>query len=155
MPISNTRFVLLDSNILLRIASKDDPLNAVTAAALRKLRSQGMTLCICPQNMQEYRQVATRPEASNGYGWSSEVVADDITELEKEFTLIPETPGIYQEWRRIVEATRAIGRANFDARIVAVASVSNVSAILTFENKAFERYASIVPGLKIIDPTAL
>ena len=153
MPTSNQNLVLLDTNILLRLASVNDPLKSVSAATLRALRLQGMTLCVCPQNMQEYRQVATRPEASNGYGWTSEAVAGDLSELEKEFTLIPETPAIYPEWRRITEVTKATGRANFDARLVATASVSNISAVLSFESAAFARYAACVPGLVIIDPT--
>ena len=62
-----------------------------------------------------------------------------------------EVPDVYREWRRIVESVGVVGRANFDARIVAMASVTGIDAVLTFEANAFARYASQTRIL-ILDP---
>jgi predicted nucleic acid-binding protein len=147
--------VLFDTNILLRASASGGPLRQTTIDALATLDDHGVILHICPQNMQEYRQVATRPVTANGFGWLSADVETDISGFERRFHLIPETPAIYPAWRRIVAATGAEGRANFDARLVAVANVTGISAVLTFESAAFARYAAECPGLIIINPKNL
>lgn len=63
--------VLLDTNILLRPSVVGDPLGPLAIEAIDELEKSGAVIHICPQNMQEFRQVATRPIASNGLGWSS------------------------------------------------------------------------------------
>lgn len=76
MPMSEyPSTVLLDTNVLVRAVSLSDPLRALTISVIEKLDQAGTVLFICPQNMQEYRQVATRPLASNGFGKNSTEVA--------------------------------------------------------------------------------
>jgi predicted nucleic acid-binding protein len=105
--------------------------------------------------MQEYRQVATRPQASNGLGLSSAEAAAKMNRLETEFTLVPENPSIYTIWRQIVEASEAIGRANFDARLVAVAKLAGIQAVLSYEAGSFAKYAATVSGVSILHPQDL
>jgi len=143
---------LLDTNILVRAAVVGDPNRQLAIDAIGKLEQSGVFLFICPQNMQEFRQVATRPLASNGLGWSSDDTASILSQFEQRFTLLTETARIYPSWRRMVEATQAMGRANFDARLVAIAALAEIESVVTFEDRAFARYAAEAPGLKIVHP---
>ena len=119
-----------------------DPLRALTVSVIQKLDEAGSVLYICPQNMQEYRQVLTRPRTSNGLGLNSAEVASRMNRLEAEFTLVPESPAIYPLWHKIVETAQSVGRANFDARLVAVAKSAGIGAVLTYEAAAFAKYAA-------------
>jgi len=152
MSTTRSATALLDTNILVRASVVGDPDRQLAIDAIGKLEQAGVVLFICPQNMQEFRQVATRPSASNGLGWSSEDTASIISQFEQRYTLVTETARIYPTWRRIVEATQAMGRANFDARLVAIAELAEMESVVTFEARAFARYAAEAPGLKIVHP---
>jgi predicted nucleic acid-binding protein len=151
MPINAYNSVLLDTNILLRLVTAASPLHAVTAEALRRLLTNNITLYICPQNMHEFRQVATRPSTANGFGWTSPQTVNAMLRIEADFVLLPETPSIYPAWKHITETVEATGRANFDARLVAVAEVNRIDAVLTFEAAAFARYGAVA-SVSILDP---
>jgi len=134
---------LLDTSVLVRFTAPADPLHHQTVEALAKIAGENTILCICPQVMAEFRQVATRPEKSNGLGWDSDRAARAMDAFEREFSLLPEPHSTYIAWRRIVETVKAVGRANFDARIVAVAEAQHIEAVLTYEADAFARYGAI------------
>jgi predicted nucleic acid-binding protein len=150
MPNSPKAF-LLDTNVLLRFISQNDPLRQTTVDALAKLTSQSRQVFICPQNMVEFRQVATRSATANGLGLDSSKVAQLMTAIEGAFTLLPETPAIYPAWRALVETVQASGRANFDARIVAIAQVNGIPSVLTYEESSFSKYGNAL-GVAIVNP---
>jgi len=52
---------LCDSNILLRLVRRSDPMHSDSQTAYRTLRQRGEVLCIIPQNLIEFWAVATRP----------------------------------------------------------------------------------------------
>jgi predicted nucleic acid-binding protein len=147
------RAVLLDTNILLRGAVANDPLRQTALSTLHVLDQARTVVYICPQNMQEFRQVATRPAATNGLGWTSSDTANAKSAFEQRYTLVPETSLIYPAWRQIVEGSLAIGRTNFDARLVAVASTNSIAAILSFEARSFAKYLPFAANVRLIDPS--
>lgn len=55
---------LIDSNVLLRVANKFDPLNHIAQEAVTKLKSEGFNLYTTLQNFAEFRNVSTRLEVS-------------------------------------------------------------------------------------------
>jgi hypothetical protein len=61
---------LLDSNILLRISTSDDPLHAAISHALHALVGQGVRLCYTSQTLAEFWNASTRPLDKNGFGLS-------------------------------------------------------------------------------------
>ncbi|MEO7715502.1 MAG: PIN domain-containing protein [Capsulimonas sp.] len=134
MPIESSS-VLLDTNILVRLATPSDPKHTEVVNILAKMAAENTILNICPQNMGELRQVATRPTASNGLGWTSTQTALVMNAYERKFVLIPEPHAVYTIWRRIV----------------AVAEANRLDAILTYEAKAFVKYG-VASGLTILDP---
>jgi predicted nucleic acid-binding protein len=146
--------VLLDTNVLLRATVTGDPLRQCAIDAISVLEAAGTAIHVCAQNMTEFRQVATRPTTANGLGWSSHDVALMITGFEQRYSFTIESPGIYPAWRRIVEGCTATGRANFDARLVAVATAATLGGVLTFEAAAFARYVPFATGVAILDPNS-
>jgi predicted nucleic acid-binding protein len=62
--------ILIDTNVLARIAHKNHAHTPIAHAALRRLWSDGHELRIVPQVLYEYWSVATRPVAENGLGFS-------------------------------------------------------------------------------------
>jgi hypothetical protein len=58
----------------------------------------------CAQNIAEFWNVATRPVERNGLGLSSEEVLQEVGNIEKSLTLLPDIPAIYDAWKKIVAA---------------------------------------------------
>ena len=136
-------YVLSDSNILLRQAKPDHPQHQETEQALEVLRLRGDTLCVVPQNLVEFRAVATRPLSVNGLGMTQAEVKAELARIRQLFVLLEETPTIFAEWERLVDTYTSEGKQNHDARIVAAMNVHSITAILTFNADDFLRY----PGL--------
>lgn len=55
----------VDTNILLRSAEPNHPMHAETLAVLSSLRSGGHSLCVFPQHVIEFWNVATWPAEKN------------------------------------------------------------------------------------------
>ena len=83
--------ILVDTNILLRIAHKNHPHTAVAATAIQRLLGESHELRVVPQVLYEYWAVATRPVDQNGLGFSTEIVNSDITLLLTRVQLICKT----------------------------------------------------------------
>ena len=82
--------VLVDTNVLLRLADDNHAMHAAAAHAVEVVR-RTMTLCIFPQNMYEFWVVATRPLKDNGLGYSQDEALTTIDSLETFYRLLPET----------------------------------------------------------------
>src|SRR3712207_6405724 len=96
---------LVDTNILLRLQQRHDPQYAAVRRAVRDLRAGGSELCYTPQNVTEFWNVGTRPTAARG-GLGLTIAETDrrVKLIERIFTLLPDTPAIYPEWRSLVVA---------------------------------------------------
>jgi len=142
----------LDANILLRLAQKQHPLYPVSRSAVQKLNSEGETLCYLPQNVVEFWNVLTRPTSARGGFGLTPAQADRRTRmLERIFTLLPDTPGVHNEWRRLVVEVGVSGVQVHDARIAACLRVHGVTRLLTFNAKDFARYS----GFVAVDPAQI
>jgi hypothetical protein len=67
--------ILLDTNVLTRMARSTDPQSGVARAAIKALRQRSEQLILVPQNIYEFWVVATRPPGvpptgRNGLGMS-------------------------------------------------------------------------------------
>ena len=99
---------LLDTNILTRSVYPADPQHQLAVDAVASLRQKNEQLHIAPQNVYELWVVCTRPVAQNGLGMTSVQVDAEITQLERLFALLNDTPDIFPEWRRIEVAVDGI-----------------------------------------------
>ena len=58
--------LLIDTNILVRRINRHDPQYRDVRHALEEIARRGDRICITPQNMTEFWNVATRPANKNG-----------------------------------------------------------------------------------------
>lgn len=135
--------VLVDTNILLRSAQPDHPLCHQATHATSKLLREKAAVFFCSQNIAEFWNVATRPAAKNGLGFSLSEVQREIGGIENLLTLLPDIPAIYPIWKQLVRDHGVQGVKVYDARLVAVMSVYAVDSILTFNVADFKRYGNI------------
>src|SRR5690349_1390361 len=100
---------LLDTNIPGRLANAGDAKYVVAARAVTALHRRGEVLHVTPQNLIEFRALATRPVAANGLGLAAVDVESKIADFEAEFPLLPDTPAIYPAWKAVVQALGVLG----------------------------------------------
>jgi predicted nucleic acid-binding protein len=129
---------------------RSHPLHSVARRAIRKLRANGDTLRIIAQNCIEFWNVATRAVTKNGFGLTPADTDRLLRPIERLFPLLPDSPAIYTEWRRLVVAFGVSGVQVHDARLVAAMNVHSVTHILTFNTADFVRYAT--EGVIAVDP---
>jgi hypothetical protein len=96
------------------------------------LRKRQETLCIAPQNVVEYWEVATWPVEKNGLGMDLATVTKKVADLRQLFTLLPYTSQVLETWQRIVIAQGVLGKQVHDAHLVAMMQVHSIMSILTF-----------------------
>jgi predicted nucleic acid-binding protein len=134
---------LVDTNILLRIARRDDPDHAIVDAALATLAEARCVLHYTHQNIAEFWNVATRPVDRNGFGLTVTDVDREIRVIEKGMVLLPDSEAVYYEWRRLVVAHAVSGVKVHDARLAAAMRVHGVTRLLTLNVDDFKRYTHI------------
>lgn len=134
-----------DTNVLLRALQRDNTrLRAAARNALKTLYRRGDSVCVFPQNLIELWNVSTRPLNVNGLGLSLQESERNVARCESFFTLLPETPAIFKEWKRLATTYAVSGLKVHDARLVAAMNVHDVKTILTFDVDDFRRYQFIV-----------
>ncbi|MFO5494689.1 MAG: type II toxin-antitoxin system VapC family toxin [Cuspidothrix sp.] len=144
---------LVDTNILLRLVQRNDPLNPVIRNVVRKLRNNGNILLITPQNCAEFWNVATRPATKNGFGLTPKDADRQLRLIERIFPLLSDIPPVYPEWRRLVVKFGVSGVQVHDARLAATMKANNITYILTFNTGDFIRYTS--EGIIAINPNTV
>ena len=143
---------LLDTSILVRLANSSDPKYPTADRAVVELHRRGETLHIAPQNLVEFRNVATRPLVANGLGLAGTAAEAKAAVFEAAFPLLEETPQIFPTWKALVAAAGVIGKQVHDARLVAICQVYGVEQVMTFNTTHFSTLAAAVAGFTIIDP---
>ena len=78
---------LADTNLLLRLADPESKQHPVATQALARLLGQGDEVYVTPQNFIEFWAVATRPVEANGFGWTSERTAKEVSDLQDRFPM--------------------------------------------------------------------
>lgn len=143
--------VLIDTNVLCRLAAKDHALHGVATHAVSTLRGNGHELCIVPQVLYEYWVVATRPASHNGLNLTPASASTAIDLWCDLFTLFRDERGIFGRWRELVQHHSVSGKGAHDARLVAAMQRHGLTQLLTFNIADFQRYQDIEP----LDPMAV
>jgi predicted nucleic acid-binding protein len=135
---------LLDSNILLRLFHRSDPQHTLVRQALRTLWKRGDRFCYTSQILGEFWNVCTRPGAARGGFGLSVAETDRRTRLiERLYLLLPDTPTVHAEWRRLLVLHAVTGVQVHDTRIAATMSAHGVTHLLTFIGGDFVRFADV------------
>ena len=97
--------VLVDTNVLLRVAVPSHQLSSTAVEALRQLRTNGHDLFVVPQNVYEFWTAATRTTDYNGLGLSTDDTERVINEFFAVVRLLRDERAIYQpcgRWNTVV-----------------------------------------------------
>jgi predicted nucleic acid-binding protein len=143
--------ILVDTNVLARLAHKSHPHTAAANAAIHQLWADGHELRIVPQVLYEYWSVATRPIEQNGLGFATDVVDADIQQFSRVFSVLRDERGILEPWRTIAAAHNVQGKQAHDVRLVAAMQRHALTHLLTFNVADFQRYA----GVELLDPQSV
>ena len=134
---------LIDTNILIRLAKRNDPDRPLALKALRELKSQNEDLCYTTQVMVEFWNVCTRPlTARGGLGLTLDATERKAKLIEKRFRLLPESLATHQEWRQLVKLHNVKGVQVHDTMLAAVMNVYGITHLLTFNKPDFKRFGS-------------
>ena len=87
--------------------------------SVARLLTTGQPVYFTLQNIAEFWNVATRPVANNGLGFSAALTFSEVGKIEQALTLLPESPAIYGEWKRLVVQHNVLGSKVHDTRLVA------------------------------------
>ena len=135
--------VLVDTNIVTRLAQPNHPHHISALTALDQLKARGVGPCIAAQNLYEFWVVCTRPTNQNGFGFTPSLAQAELQRIHTLFPILPETPAVYPEWERLVARYDVKGKNAHDTHLVATMLVNNVNEILTFNVADFARYSEI------------
>jgi predicted nucleic acid-binding protein len=142
---------LADTNVLLRWIKTDDRDHPLVVSAIDILLQGGADLCYTSQNLTEFWSACSQPADRNGFGLSPNETDRRAKRIEEELRLLPDSPSVFEEWRRLVVQYGVSGGQVYDARLVAAMRVHGVQDILTFNDRDFTRYADI----RAVQPLAI
>ncbi len=139
---------LVDSNVLLRRIQTASPHYPAARRALRRLYENGDTLCVTSQNLLEFWSVATRSAARGGLALTTAQAEPHLLRIRHLFRFLPDHPDIYQEWETLATTFGITDTHVYDARLVAVMHVYQLTHILTFNMADFQPFT----GITVLDP---
>lgn len=142
--------ILADTNILLRRTQPGHPSHRLAVESVARLLADDEPVFFTLQNISEFWNVATRPVANNGLGFGVSQVLVEVRKIEQFLHLLPESPRIYPEWKRLVVEHGVLGTKVHDTKLVATMNVHGIRRILTFNDSDFVRY-----GVEAVHPSAL
>jgi predicted nucleic acid-binding protein len=145
----------IDTSVLARLVNAADGQHSTAVRAVVELHRRGEVLHVTPQNLVEFRSVATRPTNMNGLGLTGLDARTAASGFEASFPLLEETPAIYPTWKALVERLNVLGKQVHDARLIAVCHVHGIQQLLTFNTAHLARLASFEPGLNVVDPKSV
>lgn len=143
--------ILIDSNVLLRLADPKNPAHAIASGAIAVLNSRSDDLCVVPQSLYEFWVVATRPVAHNGLGLSTAECLRELGSIRSAFRYLNDLPNLYDEWETLVATHACHGKIAHDARYIAAMRTHHLTQLLTFNVRDFARF----PGIVAIDPASV
>jgi predicted nucleic acid-binding protein len=140
--------ILLDTNVLGRLAHPADPLHATALEAVATARRRGYRPAIVPQVIYEFWVVATRPFEQNGFGMTVVEAEDDIVKCVQMFDLFRDERAIFDHWHTLVVHHEVKGKNAHDARLVAAMMRHGIEHLLTFNDGDFARFE----GISVVNP---
>ena len=140
--------ILLDTNVLGRLAHPADPLHATALDAVSIARRRGYRPAIVPQVLYEFWVVATRPVDQNGLGMSTVEAETDLAKSVQMFDLFRDERAIFDHWHALVVHHEVKGKLAHDARLVAAMRRHGIQHLLTFNDGDFSRFQ----GVTVVNP---
>lgn len=143
--------IVLDTNVVLRLAEPAHVAHPLVASAIERLREQNMQALVFPQIIYEFWAVATRSVASNSLGMSASKAAPLIDEITRRIPVLRDERGVYERWRELTRSYNVTGVNSHETRIVAAMARHGISKLLTSNASDFARYAEV----EVLTPEAV
>jgi predicted nucleic acid-binding protein len=145
--------VLLDTNIILRLAQPNHEMHDSARDAVQRLNDQKASLCIVPQVIYEYWVVVTRPVENNGLGMTVKDAETAVSTLLRDLPLLGDGRTVFENWQTLVSKYEVKGKVAHDTRLVAAMLKHSIQDILTFNAADFARFNEIcvLTPAKVID----
>ena len=140
--------IACDTNVLIRLASSDDPEHEVALEVRDRSISSGETICLFPQVIYEFFVVATKSRKANGLELPASDAEVFIAGFLLDFAFVPDSEKTFEAWRDLTARYAVRGNPNHDLRIVAAMLAADVGRVLTFNPKHFRRFTEI----EVVDP---
>ncbi len=138
--------IVLDANILLRLADNKDPKHEMTVGAVfRHARTD--QLVIVAQSLYEFWAVATRSTAGNGLGMDIARVDRWIERYRRMFPLVADSAQVVDQWQALVRKHKVTGVQAHDARYVGTMLVHGIPKLMTYNIKHFRKFP-----IELVDP---
>jgi predicted nucleic acid-binding protein len=118
--------ILVDTNVLLRRTEPRHPSHSVAFDSVARFLAEGEPVYFTMQNISEFWNVATRPIANNGLGFSAAAALFELTKIEPSLAVLPDAPEVYGESKSMVVRHNVLGSKVHDAKLVAVMNIHRV-----------------------------
>lgn len=132
--------LLLDTNVILRLANEDDAEHSLVREAVERTIARVDKPVLVPQCVYEFWSTCTRPVRVNGFGWESARTRSEVERLLSIFPLLPDVPEVFSRWLELVMTYRVSGKQAHDARLVASLKAHGVEGLLTLNGDDFRRF---------------
>ncbi|RIK79768.1 MAG: PIN domain nuclease [Planctomycetota bacterium] len=139
--------ILLDTNILVRIANPADPQCQAALDAIDTAIQRRHVPCIVPQVIYEFWVVATRTAPSNGLGLTTDSADECVAKYLQKFCLLNDDAGLFADWRAIVAQHAILGKRAHDARLVAAMLSASSRGSTSRRGAALPRSIALKCGL--------
>jgi predicted nucleic acid-binding protein len=127
--------IVADTNILLRRTQPDHPSHTLAVESIANLLTAGEPVYFTLQNISEFWNVVTRPAANNGLGFSVALALAELEKIGRFLTVLPDSPAVYGEWKRLVVRHGVLRSKVHDAKLVATMNVHGIRRMLTFNTE--------------------
>jgi predicted nucleic acid-binding protein len=135
--------VLIDTNVIIRIVKRDDPLHDAASRTVNRLMQDGAALYIAPQVVFEFWVVATRPQDANGLGFDPKSALTVVSAALQAFTIVADSPDMVNRWLDLCAQYEVRGKRAHDARLVAWMLCHKLDRLLTFNTTDFTAFTEI------------
>ena len=136
--------ILVDTNILLRIAQVGHPHRQPALDALQHLTIRDEEhFAVAPQSLYEMYVVCSRPASVNGFGYTPQRACAEILAARALFQILPEKSQVYPTWEGLIAKYAVQGKQAHDTRLVALMIEHRVAKLLTFNDADFRRFVEI------------
>ncbi|RYX81062.1 hypothetical protein EON83_25895 [bacterium] len=152
IPVAGERY-LVDTNVLTALDNASHAQHQTVYDVVARLTKAEVILCIAPQNLIELWNVMTRPLESNGFGLSVAQAKTRLDRYEEAFTVLPDAPQVFEQWKRLALVHEVKGKQVHDTRLCAFALAYTVQNILTLNERDFRRFTS--EGINVVTPPVL
>lgn len=140
--------ILIDANILIRLAHSASAQHAHAVSSVQNLQKWNHRSVVAPQSIYEFWVVATRPIANNGLGLSIAECDQFVGMFLNVFPLLPEAAKQFENWRMLTVSNACHGKLAHDVRYVSSMISHGIHHLLTFNTSDFRRFKSI----RVVDP---